>query len=298
MATIKEIDLKHFIGREVGTATLLSELGRGAMAVIFVAYQRTLKRQIAVKVLPRSVLTPAAAEQFQQEAEIAAILSHPNIIQIYEVGSTDEFIYFTMQLIQGRPLSYFIALAQNHVIPSRRFIALKTTLALFAAVLDGLAYAHSQDILHRDIKPANIMIEKHNKRPIIMDFGISKSIRESGAGEKEVMGTPINMAPEQILQESLDNRIDIYAAGVMLFQMLVADLPLATSESTRELLKLKLKDKWLTKVPSQLNPAVNKEMDRIVLKAISRDPGERYASCRDFSHDLQEYAAQFLQAAR
>jgi eukaryotic-like serine/threonine-protein kinase len=296
--TIKDIDLSHLIGREVGTATLLSELGRGAMAVIFTAYQRTLKRQIAVKMLPRSILTPAAAEQFQQEAETAAILSHPNIIQIYEVGSTEEFIYFSMQLIQGRPLSYFIALAQKHVIPSRRFIDPKTTIRLFSAVLEGLEYAHTQDILHRDIKPANIMIEKHNKRPIIMDFGISKNIRESGEGEQEVVGTPINMAPEQLLRENLDNRADIYAAGVMLFQMLVGNLPLATDHSTRELLKLKLQDKWLTRTPSQINPAVNGEMDRIVLKAIARDPGERYASCRDFARDLQEYASRYAQAER
>lgn len=294
MVTIREIDLNHLVGREVGTATLLKELGRGNMAVIFIAYQRTLKRQIAVKVLPRSVLTPEAAEQFQQEAELAAILSHPNIIQIYEVGSTDEFIYFSMQLIQGRPLSYFIALAQQHVIPSKRFIDVKTTLKLLTAVLDGLEYAHNQDIVHRDIKPANILIEKHTKRPIIMDFGISKSIRESGDTEKTVFGTPVGMAPEQILGKELDNRVDGYAAGVMLFQMLAADLPLAPHESTKELLKLKIKDKWLTSKPSQINPAVNEEMDRIVLKAISRDPDERYTTCRDFSLDLENYAAKFL----
>ncbi|MEW6078205.1 MAG: serine/threonine-protein kinase [Thermodesulfobacteriota bacterium] len=298
MVTIKDLDLSHLVGRDVGTATLLSELGRGAMAVIFTAYQRTLKRQIAIKILPRSILTAAAADQFQQEAETAAILSHPNIIQIYEVGSTDEFIYFTMQLIQGRPLSYFIALAQKHVIPSKRFIDPHTTIRVFSAVLEGLEYAHTQDILHRDIKPANIMIEKHSKRPIIMDFGISKNIRESEESEQEVMGTPLNMAPEQILRENLDNRADIYAAGVMLFQMLAGELPLATHESTREMLKLKLKGQWLTRTPSQINPAVNEEMDRIVLKAMARDPGERYAACRDFSRDLRGYASRYLQAQR
>ena len=295
MTTIKEIDLSHLIGREVGTATLLSELGRGAMAVIFIAYQRTLRRQIAVKVLPRSVLTPAAAEQFQQEAELAAILSHPNIIPIYEVGSTDEFIYFTMQLVQGRPLSYFIELARKHVIPSKRFLPLSTSLDLILAVLDGLAYAHTQDILHRDIKPANVMIEKHTKRPIIMDFGISKNIREAGEGGREVMGTPINMAPEQILGEELDHRADIYATGIVLFQMLAGTLPLAPYQSTKELLKLKLQDKWLVHPPSRDNPAVNEEMDRIVLKAIARNPADRYAVCQDFSQDLRRYAARFLQ---
>ena len=292
--TIKEIDLSHLVGREVGTATLLKELGRGAMAVIFIAYQRTLKRQIAVKVLPRSLLTPAAAEQFQQEAELAAILSHPNIIQIYEVGSTDEFIYFSMQLIQGRPLSYFIDLAQKHVIPSKRFIRLKTTLDLILTVLDGLAYAHSQDIIHRDIKPANIMIEKHNKRPIIMDFGISKNIRNADGTGEQTMGTPVTMAPEQLLGKELDNRVDVYATGVMLFQMLVGTLPFAPFDSVNDMLKLKLQDKWLIRTPSQINPAVTEEMDRIVLKAIAREPGNRYASCRDFSRDLKDYVSRFI----
>jgi serine/threonine-protein kinase len=131
-----------------------------------------------------------------------------------------------------------------------------------------------------------------------MDFGISKNIRESEESEQDVMGTPLNMAPEQILRENLDNRADIYAAGVMLFQLLAGDLPLATYESTTELLKLKLKGQWLTRTPSQINPAVNGEMDRIVLKAIARDPKERYAACRDFSRDLQEYASRYLQAKR
>lgn len=294
MATIKEIDLSHLVGRDVGTATLLKELGRGAMAVIFIAYQRTLKRQIAVKILPRSLLTPAAADQFQQEAELAAILSHPNIIQIYEVGGTEEFIYFSMQLIQGRPLSYFIELAQRHVIPSRRFIGLRITLDLVLAVLDGLEYAHSQDIIHRDIKPANIMIEKHNKRPIIMDFGISKNIRGENDKEQGPMGTPVNMAPEQLLEKNLDNRVDVYATGVMLFQMLVGNLPYAPHRSIKEILKLKIQDKWLTRTPSQINPAVNEDMDRIVLKAIAREPDHRYASCRDFAHDLHKYAAKYV----
>ena len=176
MTAITTVDLNHLVGQEVGTSTLLKELTRGAMAVIFIAYQRTLKRQIAVKILPKSMLTPATAELFQREAEMAAGLSHPNIIQVYEVGGTSEFLYFTMQLIQGKPLSYYISLAQQRVIPSKRFIELKTTLGLFIAVLDGLAYAHSQEILHRDVKPSNILIEKHTRRPIIMDFGISRTI--------------------------------------------------------------------------------------------------------------------------
>ncbi|MDY6903365.1 MAG: serine/threonine-protein kinase [Thermodesulfobacteriota bacterium] len=288
MATINEIDVSHLIGQEVGTATLLKELDRGAMAVVFVAYQRTLKRQIAVKVLPRSLLTDAGAERFQQEAEMAAILSHPNIIQIFDVGSTPEFLYFTMQLIQGRPLSYFIDRAMKHAVPSRRFLPVGTTIKLVCDVLDGLAYAHSQDIVHRDVKPSNILIEKHTKRPIIMDFGISKSTRDNGT-EAGLMGTPAHIAPEQLRSGVLDGRIDVYATGVMLFKMLVSRLPYAPYKTTKDLLRLKMNDQLFVKTPSQLNPAVNSDMDRIVAKAIAVDRDDRYSDCHAFAADLRHY---------
>lgn len=295
MGSIKEMSFDHLIGHEVGTSTLLKELGRGAMAVVFVAYQRTLKRQIAVKVLPKTILTPEAAALFQQEAEMAAILSHPNIIQIYEVGSTDEFLYFTMQLIQGKPLSYFITRAKKNIIPSKRFFPTKTALKLIIDILDGLAYAHSQDVVHRDIKPSNILIEGHGKRPVIMDFGISKSTRDVGAYDPGVIGTPTYIAPEQIMDEDVDGRADIYAMGIMLFQMLVEELPIADYEKTPGLLRLKVEDRLFTKKPSELNPTLNEEMDRILFTAMARDPNDRYADCREFSADLQAYAANFIQ---
>lgn len=296
MTRMTEIDLSHLLGQEVGTATLLKELDRGAMAVVFVAYQRTLKRQIAVKVLPKSLLTPATAALFVQEAELSAILSHPNIIQVYEVGSTDEFLYFTMQLIQGHSLAYHIARAREHVIPSKRFLPVKVTVNLVRAILDGLAYAHSQDIVHRDVKPSNVLIEKHTQRPILMDFGISKSIRDPGVLEDEILGTPVNMAPEQILGKDTDGRVDVYGAGILLFQALVSSLPLAPHESTKELLKLKLSDRLFIRRPSEINPAIDEEMDGIVSKATAFDPENRYAACRQFADALEAYAACHLQA--
>lgn len=292
MTDITKTDFSHLIGREVGTSTLLKELDRGAMAVIFIAFQRTLKRQIAVKILPKSLLTKATAEMFQQEAEMAAILSHPNIIQVYEVGSTEEFLFFTMQLIQGKPLTYFIERARKHVIPSRRFLDVSTTLELVLAVLDALSYAHGQDIIHRDVKASNILIEEHTRRPILMDFGISKSVRDPESGKTAILGTPANMAPEQILGRDLDGRTDVYATGVLLFQMLVSRLPLAPHETTRDILRLKMNDRLFTKTPSEMNPALTENMDRIVRRAIALNPAERYADCREFADDLRAYAAE------
>ncbi|NTU48146.1 MAG: serine/threonine protein kinase, partial [Syntrophobacteraceae bacterium] len=174
MKAMDDLNFEHLVGQEVGTAVLLKELSRGGMGVIFIAYQKTLKRQIAVKILPKSLLTPSAADLFHQEAESAAILSHPNIVPIYEVGETVDFLFFTMQLVRGLPLSQLIKRIQQHVLPSKRFFPIKETLRILSGVLDALDYAHQQEIIHRDIKPANILIEAHANRPIITDFGIAK----------------------------------------------------------------------------------------------------------------------------
>ena len=129
MASIKELDVSHLIGKKVGTSTILSELARGGMAIVFIAYQRNLKRRIAVKILPKKLVTPSKAELFQQEAEAAAILSHPNIIQIFDVGAVAEFIYFTMQLIQGKPLNVLLKSAKKQVLPSKRCLPVSSDIS-------------------------------------------------------------------------------------------------------------------------------------------------------------------------
>lgn len=296
MRPLDHLSFDHLVGREVGTAVLLKELARGGMAVIFIAYQKTLKRQIAVKILPRELLTPSAADLFQQEAESAAILSHPNIVPIYEVGETEDFLFFTMQLIRGMPLSRIIKRTRQHLLPSRRFFSLKDTVRILTSVLDALDYAHRQDIVHRDIKPANILIEAHTGRPIITDFGIARVLRGPEVDTPAVMGTPVYMAPEQILGGKVDARTDIYAVGVMFFEMLVIDLPLPGYGTPLELLKLKvgLKDQLFQHRPSELNPVLNPEMDRIVFKALAYEPEKRYATCRELIEDLNRYRDQYL----
>ncbi len=264
MASIKELDVNHLIGNEIGTSTILSELARGGMAIIFIAYQRTLKRRIAVKILPKTLLTHQKAELFQQEAEAAAILSHPNIIQIYDVGEVDEFFYFTMQLIQGKPLTHLLQNIKKQVLPSKRFMPVKVIIQIMTQILDALDYAHQQGIIHRDIKPDNIMVEKHTQRPIIADFGVAKVLRDAKEDHSIARGSPLYMPPEQIIDESTDERSDLYAAGIMLFEMLVPKLPLPKFESYEDLLKQKLLNKkgiFIAK-PSELNPFLNMMMDR------------------------------------
>lgn len=291
MSSIKNIKVDHLIGEKVGTSTIMKELGRGSMAIVFIAFQQTLKRKIALKILPKSLLTSTASDRFQQEAEAAAILSHPNIIPIYEVGESDEFLFMSMQLVQGNDLYRYIRNAQKQIIPSKRILPLSFSIQTIIQVLDGLGYAHSQDIVHRDIKPANILIEKHTKRPLISDFGMVKFVRGDEIGKTMILGTPIYMAPEQISKSDVDGRADLYAVGTMLFQMIVEKLPIHNYDSLKSLLKHKLEEKAgiFLKMPSQLNSDLNENMDHIIQKAIAYDPAHRFASSVEFIKALKLY---------
>ncbi len=295
MGAIANINVDHLIGQEVGTSTILKELARGGMAIVFIAYQRTLKRQIALKILPKKLLTPKTAKRFQSEAESAAILSHPNIIPVYDVGETDDFLYFTMQLVQGKSLGRMVDMARKNLLPSRRTIPIEEAVRITIKVLDALHYAHGQDIVHRDIKPDNILLEKHTQRPLITDFGVAKVLRGEDERHPMIQGTPVYMPPEQILGREVDARSDIYAVGTMLFKMLSPKLPFAPYNSKTELLKLKIRrqDGPFTKRPSEVNPYADEVIDRIIYKATAYRREDRYADCRLFQQDLEQYARDF-----
>ncbi len=295
MSTIGKLNLDHLVGQQVGTSVLLKKLGHGAMSAVFVAFQKSLKRQIAVKVLPKSLLTDKTAAFFQQEAESAAILAHPHIIPVYEVGETDDFLFFTMQLVQGNELSYYIRRTQKNVVPSKRFMPIKTVIGLMLKVLDALAYAHDNDIVHRDIKPDNIMIENHSKRPLITDFGVARVSRTTSKSDRLLLGTPMYIAPEQILSGTVDGRADMYSAGVMMLEMLMGKLPYPPYQSAMDLLKMKLglKDRLFQKRPSEVHPVANRSLDEILFKALAFDREQRYPSCREFASALETFEKQF-----
>lgn len=296
MAYIKNFDFDPLIGQQVGTSVLLRKLDQGSMSVVFVAYQKTLKRQIAVKILPKVFLTPRITELFQQEAQAAAFLSHPCIIPVYEVGDTDDFLFFTMQLVRGASLAHYLRRARKNVVPSKRMMPLKESLKMIVKVLDALDYANGLGIIHRDIKPGNILIEEHSHRPMITDFGVARSYEGSGSEARVMVGTPTYMAPEQILSGVVDSSADVYAAGVMLFEMLAGRLPYPPYDTALKLLKIKLRlqNRIFMKKPSELNPAVNPVMDDIVMKAVAYNKNKRYATCRDFGNDIEKYVHRYV----
>ncbi len=292
MSAIAKIKVDHLIGKEVGTSTILKELARGGMAIVFIAYQRTLKRQIALKILPKTLMTPKTAQRFQSEAESAAILSHPNIIPVYEVGETDDFLFFTMQLVQGKSLGRMIEMARKNLLPSRRTIPLEEAVRITMLILDALYYAHGEDIIHRDIKPDNVLVEKHTQRPLITDFGVAKVLRGEDDKMPMIQGTPVYMPPEQILGRKVDSRSDIYAVGTMLFKMLAPVLPFPPYRSKMDLLKQKVrrKDGIFLKRPSEVNAHADETIDSIVMKATAYRKEDRYDDCRLFKQDLESYS--------
>jgi serine/threonine-protein kinase len=278
----------------VGNATILKELARGNMGIVFVAYQQNLKRQIAVKILPKYMWTKESIRLLEQEAEAVAGLSHPNIVPVYDIGENEHFRYFTMQLIDGVALSAVLEKISKNLLPSRRILPLKTTLSIFRQLLEALGYAHSRGVIHRDIKPENILICTDAHIPIITDFGISRMVGHPNEVDQVLRGSPLYVAPEQLSTATTDARTDIYAAGVLLFRLLVDTLPLVASMTYEDILKRKFNGQVIfVKSPSQANPRLNAEMDSIVAVATASDPRQRYASCGQFMEALRSYGRKF-----
>jgi serine/threonine protein kinase len=168
---------------------------------------------------------------------------------------------------------------------------LRTVITLMLKILDGLAYAHDNDIVHRDIKPDNIMIENRAKRPLITDFGVARVSRTTGKSDRLLLGTPMYIAPEQILSGSVDGRADMYSAAVMMLEMLMSRLPYPPYRTAMDLLKMKLslKDRIFQQRPSQVHPVANRSLDEILFKALAFDRDRRYASCREFAAELETF---------
>ncbi|MBD3421279.1 MAG: protein kinase [Chitinivibrionales bacterium] len=291
MSEIENLNTDAFIGRDMGTVTLLKLIGKGAAGAVFLAFQRTLKRQVAVKILPKSDrTTEASRELFRQEAEIVAILSHPYIIPIFEMGEEDDCYYQVMQVVKGEDLNSRIKKRQLNPIPHKRVLPLTEALTITRQVLDGLGYAHDEGVVHQDIKPLNILIEEKQNRPLIADFGIAKIHQHEVRQEGTIVGSPLYMAPEYILTHTTDSRSDIYSVGVMFFQTLVGNLPLTETHPMR-LIQKKIEDHdhLFGGRPSELSPHVDANLEAIVYKAIAPEPERRYQTCSQFKEALENY---------
>ena len=291
MASFASTDLSQYIGANIGTITLVKLLGQGAMGAVFIGYQATLKRQVAVKILPKTVASTARAQQmFRDEAETIGILSHPNIVPVYEMGETSDFFFQVMQLVVGHDLRTIISKARNHPVPTKRILPVTETFQYISQILDALGYAHEEGVFHQDIKPANILVDDRLRRALVADFGIARTVWAEYSAKPMLVGTPVYMSPEQAACAAIDGRTDIYSVGVMLFEMTAGFLP-THKESVAELIKRKKTepDTFFTARPSKINSSINSELETIIIKAIAANPDNRFADCLEFKTVLETY---------
>jgi len=258
-------------------------LGRGGMGAVYLAHDTRLDRPVALKIPKLGAEdSPEVIERFLREARAAAALSHPNLCPVYDAGETDGIYYLTMAYLEGRPLS--ARLKEGPPLEPREAALLVREIAL------ALAEAHDHGVIHRDLKPANIMITTKG-RPIVMDFGLARQavqtdenqLTQSGA----ILGTPAYMSPEQVRGESsaIGPASDLYSLGVVLYELLACRLPF--SGSLGSLLASILHDPPPS--PSQFRPEIAPALESICLRAMAKEPQDRYASMTAMAEALDEY---------
>ncbi|MHB2017365.1 MAG: serine/threonine-protein kinase [Candidatus Xenobia bacterium] len=255
----------------VGSYRVLDRLGSGGMAVVY-KVESTAGDVMAMKLpLPNVIDDPEFKERFERELRIARMLHHPNLVRVMDVSGPGEYPFMVMEWVHGRPLSSYIS-------PSRP-LDVTNTLSVGLQVLAALEHAHSQGVVHRDIKPGNIMITTGGQVKV-MDFGVAavKEATRRLTGTEEMLGTPLYMAPEQIESAPTDLRTDIYAVGIVLYEML-AGLPPFFDENYVKVTvnKLKTEPKPLLEVRPELDPALCGH----VMRMIQKSPQQRFPTTRE-----------------
>jgi TolB-like protein/predicted Ser/Thr protein kinase/lipoprotein NlpI len=271
------------IGKTILHYKILEKLGEGGMGVVYKAEDTKLKRDVAIKFLPgRIAANDEERERFKTEAQAAAALNHPNIAHIYAIEETDDEMFIVMEYIGGKELKEIVEAHRDTPIPIDKIINYATQIA------EGLQAAHKKGIVHRDIKSSNIMITDEGKVKI-MDFGLAKL---SGVGQVtragSTLGSPAYMSPEQAKGVDVDHRSDIWSLGTVLYEMLTRQMPFKGDYEQAIIYSI------LNEAPEHM-AGVAPELEQIVLKALAKNPDERYQSADELAADLQAIeSGQFL----
>ncbi|HUR36372.1 MAG TPA: protein kinase [Terriglobales bacterium] len=271
----KQATQEDFTG---GRYIMMNELGRGAMGVVYKAYDRLIGRAVALKTIPLEVPESERAaliDRLKAEARTAGILDHPNIVTVFDVGEEAGLFYFTMQLVDGRTLA--------EVKESRELLPLDKLFGYADEVCAAMAFAHKAGVIHRDLKPSNLMITSAGNMKV-MDFGIAK-LGDSGLTKAGmVLGTPSYLAPEQAAGRRIDNRADIFSLGAVLYEMFTGEKAFAGEITTAIIYKV-LNDDPIP--PRAIEPSLPPRLDAVIKKALAKDPMQRYQSCDDLREDLR-----------
>jgi len=270
---------------KAGRYEIVGELGRGAMGVVYRAVDPVIGRNVAVKTIRLSEAGTGLSRQellsrFQTEARAAGLLTHPNIVVVYDAGEEDGLYYITMELVEGKSLQALIDAGDSF--PTTRVIR------ILEQTGSALQFAHERNIVHRDIKPANLMLTADDIVKVT-DFGTAKILQMGTVQQTtHVMGTPSYMSPEQVKGKPIDGRTDIFSLGVVLYEMLTGEKPFPGQSITTVIYKIVNEDPI---PPRQLNPSIHPGLNEIVLRALAKEPDERYQSCRELLEDLRNYRA-------
>lgn len=270
---------------KIGIYEIKSELGRGGMATVYRGYDSRFEREVAVKVLPSELLhaDPQFRTRFQREAKIIAQLEHPSIVPVYDVGETEDtkLPYFVMKYMNGGSLSERI---------KKGIMSVGEAARILEQIAPGLDEAHSRGIIHRDLKPSNILFDSRGT-PYISDFGIAKMSQGTGTMTGSgIIGTPAYMAPEQATGDHVDGRADVYALGIILFEMLTGKQPYEADTP------MAIAIKHVTDpVPRILtvNPNLPADMDLIIQKAMAKSREDRFATAVEMVQTLKEVAGDY-----
>ncbi|HVH88309.1 MAG TPA: serine/threonine-protein kinase [Terriglobales bacterium] len=264
---------------KIGRYEIVSELGRGAMGLVYRAIDPNIGRTVALKTMRLDVHGMEHDDmlrRFKNEARAAGLMNHPNIVTIYDADEADGLFYIAMEYMEGQTVQSLVM--EKRVLPAEQIVEIGIQ------VCAGLDYAHQMKVIHRDIKPANIMITRPNVAKI-MDFGISKAVG-SMTSSSQVLGTPNYMAPEQIKGLDLDGRADVFSFGVVLYEMATGERPFIGQNVTTIIYKIVNENPI---PPSELEVTVHPGLSAVIARCLSKNPQERYGSAADLAHDLANY---------
>ncbi|GAB4340916.1 MAG: hypothetical protein Kow0099_17180 [Candidatus Abyssubacteria bacterium] len=273
-------------GQKVGNYRIVSPIAKGGMGKVFLAREEPSGRHLAIKVLPDHFLDdPKRAQYLAREVKIAKNLQHPNVIDIYGLHLQDGVGYLLMEYMDGGNLRQHMAAVKINIYSAINLI-LKICAGLHYIHQHRLADGHFHSIIHRDIKPENILLSRGGALKVA-DFGLS--IAEdfwSLRSPKSRAGTPFYMSPEQIRGKSLDIRTDIYSLGLVIYELLTGQLPYKIQD--KELyMKTVISKKVQPAPPSYLNRSIPRQLDEIALKALKKNPADRYSTVAEMMLDLQ-----------
>lgn len=266
--------------KKIGKYKILGILGKGGMGIVYKALDPDIEREVAIKTIRFDTLTDGSEKddlmaRFMREARAAGKLAHPNIVTIYDVGREQDVTYIVMQYVEGQNL-------QGLVYSGKKF-SCQEIIELMRPICDSLDYAHENGIVHRDIKPANIMIDKSGK-PFLADFGVARIETSTMTQAGTTVGTLSYMSPEQIQGQTVDGRSDIFALGVILYELLSGKKPFFGDNISTIVYKIVHEEPQRI---TEVNQALPRGYELVIKKALAKNPEDRYQTCQQLVSDLE-----------